>query len=151
MKKLSLMICLLAFSTIVFNGCKKKDNIDEPDLRGKTYKFTVTSTGVLATDDIDVTFTGGSSANAKTLLKIDGVTQDNQQVVTLTRAQITKSGGTVVESAVPLIVCGFDLGGFSGTTGHTFTVKVVPVVDGTPATTVSKTFTTQTFYQSYDY
>eukprot|EP01012_Entosiphon_sulcatum_P032731 TRINITY_DN41584_c0_g1_i1.p1 TRINITY_DN41584_c0_g1~~TRINITY_DN41584_c0_g1_i1.p1 ORF type:complete len:152 (+),score=10.06 TRINITY_DN41584_c0_g1_i1:48-503(+) len=151
MKKLSLVLCLLAFSTLVFNGCKKKGNVDEPDVRGKTYKFTVTSTGILATDNIDVTFNGGSSTNAKTLLKVDGVTQDNQQIVTLTRAQITKSGGTVVESAVPLIVCGFDLGGFSGTTGHTFVVKVVPVVDGTPATTVSKTFTTQTFYQAYDY
>ncbi len=151
MKKLSLIICLLAFSAVVFSGCKKKDNADEPDIRGKTFKYTVTSTGILATDNIDITFNGGSSNNAKTVLKVDGATQDNQQVVTLTRAQITKSGGTVVESVVPLIVSGFNLSGFSGTAGHTFVVKVVPIVDGTPVTTVSKTFTTEVFSQGYNY
>lgn len=38
MKKLSLIICLLAFSALVFNGCKKKDGTGSGTDLNKPYK-----------------------------------------------------------------------------------------------------------------
>lgn len=143
-------MCLWIVSIMVLGGCKKKN--DGFDVSGKNYKFTVKATGVIATDDIDVTFIGSpADPNVKTVIKVDGVVQNNQYSVELTRAQITKSAGVVVESSQPIFEMGFILAGYSGTAGHTFTVKVDPVIDGTAAPSVSKTFTTDTFAQTYTY
>ncbi|MBO9675894.1 MAG: hypothetical protein J7577_20795 [Sphingobacteriaceae bacterium] len=151
MKKMSLMICLWIVGIAVMSGCKKSGD-DVPQVPTKTYKFTVKSSGLLADDRISVEF-GGSPIDdkVKTIIKVDGVQQDNQYSVELTRAQLTKSGGVVVESVLPIYQMSFILSGYSGTTGHTFAISVDPVVNGVPAASVNKTFTTDTFTQSYNY
>lgn len=152
MKKLILIIGLVVINALILTGCKKTEGgADDPGIKGKTYKFTITSSNVQSYDLIDITFSGGSPTSAQTVFKVDGVMQDNQQNIKLTKEQVTKAGGVVVESAVPLILCRLGLGGFSALDGHTFIVKVVPLVDGAAGTTVTKTFTTDVFYQSYNY
>jgi len=146
------MICFCMVGILSLTGCTHKGDDGDFDLTGKTYKFTVKATGVLAADVIEVRFVGTpADPNVKTTMKVDGVVQSNQYSVELTKAQITKSSGVVVESSQPIFQMGFTLGGNSGTANHTFTVKIDPIVNGTAMTSISKTFTTDVFAQTYTY
>lgn len=151
MKNLSLMICLWIAGIVVMGGCKKPID-DIPQTPAKNYKFTVKSTGIIDADYIRITFVGISvNGNVKTTMKVDGVEQSNQTTIELTRAQITSSTGVVIESTQPIFQMGFVISGQSGTPGHTFNLKVDPIVNGTAAASVNKTFTTETFSQDYSY
>jgi hypothetical protein len=103
-------------------------------------KFTLTTTGLQATDDFSLTFSGSDiSATATTLFKVNGVLQNNQKVIIISKAQLM--AGQVVVETVPLYTVSISAGGFS-TAGHTFNFKIEPVVNKTITTTAyAETFT----------
>jgi hypothetical protein len=151
MKKAILWVNLILLGVFVFSGCSSKKDNPAPSIKEQNMKFTLTTTGLQATDDFDLNITGGTvEGSASTLFKINGVVQNSQRLVTITNAQL-RAGQVVVETNVPLFYAAVTIGGFSGTDGHTFTFKLEPVIGGTAQPTITQTFTTATYTNQYTY
>ncbi|MBK0382839.1 hypothetical protein I5M32_07685 [Pedobacter sp. SD-b] len=97
-------IAILALGAITFSSCSK--NNDAPSNGdGKNVKFTFTVTGVNPAEIDNVSFiaVGGNSTNDKTIWKVNGVTKNNEQDISLGEDDFTGSTKTyVVESIKPL-------------------------------------------------
>ncbi len=139
------------FMVALLAGCSKEDN-NTPGLpQGKSMKFTITATDFQAGDYFDLTLAGGSTdGQASTFFKVNGATLDNQQVISLGESDLA-AGPIVIESVRPLLVASMSIGGFSSTDGHSYTVEVAPVIDGTPQNPLTKTFNSDAESVSYEF
>lgn len=152
-KQLSLFtFVLLLFTGFILGGCKKgDDNNGGGSNLEKNMKFTFTTTGLQATDDFDITIAGGDiQGTATTMFKVNGAVQNNQRTITISRQQLM-AGQVIVETTTPLYTLAMSAGGFSGTTGHTFTFKMEPVIDGSAKTVITETIGTSVFAKQYSY
>lgn len=141
---------LLAAITVMMGACSKDDKPGDPPVPsgGKSMKLTITTTGLLAGDHLTMNVAGSTiSGTAKTLYKLNNITQENQPAFNVDQAKLA-AGPVVIESVVPLFLTAVSLGGFSAP-GHSFTVKIIPVIDGKEQAAVSKAFTTQASSQTY--
>ncbi len=147
-KFLSLVIL---FTLAISFGCGKKNNNDSDLPAGKTIKFTVTATGLLASDDFDILFTGSDvQGTATTLFKVDGVAQNSQRAVTITNAQL-RAKQVVVETATPLFTVVVSPSGSSSAANHSFSFKIEPVVDGKAQAAVNKTVGYSAYSEQFTY
>ena len=153
MKKAILWINLVVFGLLIFGGCssKKNDPTPPPSQAQKNMKFTLTTTGLLASDDFDLAIVGSTtSGNATTIFKLNGVVQPNQTSLTITNAQF-RAGQVVIETTTPIFIAAISTGGFSATAGHSFTFKLEPVVDGAAQPVITKTITTTPYTGDFQY
>ncbi|SIO51340.1 hypothetical protein SAMN04488055_5041 [Chitinophaga niabensis] len=142
----------LSLTIALFSCSKSKDNPGPgPGQPGnKTMKFTLTTTGLQAADDFSLTVTGSDiQATATTLFKVNGILQNNQKVITISKAQLM--AGQVVIETLPLYTVSISAGGFSGTAGHSFTFKLEPVINGAAQTVVNKTITTTAYADTFTF
>ena len=153
MKKLSLVICLITFSALIFTGCKKGSNDDQnlDDYNTlKSAKFTITTANLLTSDNFNIIFTGGDAQGAATtILKINGTPQTNQRNVVLTYAQL--KAGVTVETTTPLNTLVMGISGYSGTANHTFSFFIKPVINGTAQADLSGTLTQTSYTKDFTY
>lgn len=146
-----LLIGLTLSLTIVLFSCSKSKDNPGPGLPGnKTMKFTVNITGLQAADDFDLLIAGSDvQGTATSLFKVNGVLQNDQKVITITKAQLM--AGQVIIETVPLFSVSITAGGFSGTTGHTFNFKMEPVVNNAARALVNKTITTNVYTEVFTF
>lgn len=144
-----LLICLTLLLTIALFSCSggSKDNPALPE--HKPMKFTLTTTGLLATDDFGLTFGGGDLQGTKDIFKVNGVLQSNQGVIAITKEQLM--AGPIVIETIPVLTVAVAVSGFSGTNGHSFSFKMEPVINGTPQAVINKTVTTTIYVASFSY
>ena len=137
----------LSLTTVLFSCSKSKDNTPIQTEDGKVMKFTLTTTGLQATDNFSLTLVGSDiQATATSLFKVNGVLQSNQKAITISKAQLM--AGQVVVETIPLYTVSVSASGFSGTTGHTFTFKMEPVIDNAAQPVVNKTITTTVYAET---
>jgi len=151
MKKAILWINLVVFGLLIFSGCSSKKNDPAPTPTQKNMKFTLTTTGLLASDDFDFVIVGTTVQGTETtLFKVNGVVQPNQKSLSITNAQL-RAGQVVIETTTPIYAAAIATGGFSATNGHSFTFKMEPVVDGVAQAVVNKTITTTVYSGDFQY
>lgn len=137
-------------SLFVFVSCSK-DKKDDDGPGSKNMKFTITTSGLQATDDFDVLFAGGDvQGTATTMFKVNGVTQNNQRSVEISKEQMM-AGQVIVETTTPLFTVAVSWGGSSGTEGHTFDFKLEPVVNGAAKPAITKTIGTDPYSSQNSY
>ncbi len=142
----------LTLTLVLFSCSKSKDDPGPgPGTPGnKTMKFTLTTTGLQAADDFSLTVSGSDiQATATTLFKVNGVLQNNQKVITISKAQLM--AGQVVIETIPLYTVSISDGGFSGTAGHTFSFKIEPVINNVAQAVVNKTITTTAYSETFGF
>ncbi|MEZ2336030.1 hypothetical protein [Mucilaginibacter sp. RCC_168] len=152
MKKAILWINLVVLGLLTFSGCSsKKDDPTPPAQTQKNMKFTITTTGLLASDDFDFVIVGTTVQGTETtLFKLNGVVQPNQKALTITNAQL-RAGQVVIETTTPIFAAAISTGGFSATNGHSFTFKLEPVIDGAAQPVINKTITTTVYTGDFQY
>lgn len=152
MKKAILWINIILISAVVFSGCsKKKDDPTPGGVKHVNMKFTMNTTGLRAVDYFKIHIIAFTTSGKTTLFKINGVTQDNQMSIDLTEAQF-RAGQVVVETTTPVYGTIVTISGFNGTTNHSFTYKMEPVIDGKAETVVNKSYsTTDSDVSQYQY
>lgn len=153
MKKAILWINLILLGALVFSGCSSKKNDPAPTPPSQTQKnmkFTITTTGLLASDDFDLAIVGTTTQGTTSLFKLNGVVQSNQTSLTITNAQL-RAGQVTIETTTPIYFAAISVGGFSGTAGHSFTYKLDATIDGTAQPSVSKTVTTEAYTADFQY
>ncbi|GAA4303098.1 hypothetical protein [Compostibacter hankyongensis] len=93
-------LCCIAAIGLLASCSKDKDKPETPD--GKTAKFTVTIQGDINPDDVSMSFVfvGVTNNNDKTLWKLNGATQNNEQGVSLDENNFTGSTKTYVIESV---------------------------------------------------
>ncbi|RFZ90980.1 hypothetical protein D0C36_18720 [Mucilaginibacter conchicola] len=102
-KKLSL--ALVCFVMLGLGACSKKnDGGVQPGTKGKTAKFTITVNGAPSSAYISFVMVGASTETSNnTIWKVNGVTRENEQGVSLGKNDFSGSTKTyVVESVTPL-------------------------------------------------
>ena len=150
MKK-TLFLILASMSLLVFVGCSKDKKDDDGGPKSKNMKFTITTSGLQAPDNFDVLFAGGDAqGTATTMFKVNGVVQNNQRSVEISKEQMM-AGTVIIETTTPLFTVAVTYGGFSGTEGHTFDFKLEPVIDGVAKPAVTKTIGTDTYSSQNSY
>lgn len=95
-----LSLALILGASFVF-GCKKKDDMGMGE--GKTAKFTITVNGIENQDYASFVIVGGDYQQTKSLWKVNGVVQTNEEAISLDKDDFT--GGTktyVIESTKPV-------------------------------------------------
>jgi hypothetical protein len=152
MKKAILWINIILISVVVFSGCsKKKDDPNPTGVKEKNMKFTITATGLLATDEIIMPIIGADVGGlAQTLFKLNGVTQNNQRGFSITKEQL-RAGKVVIETATPIFSTVIGIGGSSETANHTFSIKIEAEIGGKAQPVLNKTLTTATYSESFTY
>lgn len=150
----TLYLSLLVVAGLQFAACSKDKDEPGPDPNptvDKTYKFTVKTSGLQSADNFSVSFTGGDlQGTATTMFKINGTVQANKKSILISKEQLT-AGNVVIESTIPLVTVLVSASGFSGTTGHSFTFSMEPVINNQAQTTVNKTITTAVYSESLSY
>ncbi|MDN5284402.1 MAG: hypothetical protein JWR38_676 [Mucilaginibacter sp.] len=153
MKKAILWVNLILLGVLVFSGCssKKNDPAPTPTTTQKNMKFTITTTGLLASDDFDLAVVGSTAqGTTTTIFKLNGVVQSNQTSLVITNEQL-RAGQVVIETTTPIYLAAFSASGFSATNGHSFTFKMEPSIDGVAQATVNKTVTTTVYTADFQY
>lgn len=105
LRKISTAIICMTLLTGLSSCSKKNDNTGAPDTsKGKTAKFTVTVTGAPESAYVSFVVAGiGTEVSNTTVWKLNNVTQNNEQAVSLGRNNFTGSTQTyVIESVIPL-------------------------------------------------
>lgn len=95
---------VLGFAAICLLLSCSKDSTKVPGApTGKAAKFTITVNGALHSDYLTFVFAGVSSTSNTTVWKVNGVTQNNQQGITLDQDDFTGNVTTyVVETVMPV-------------------------------------------------
>lgn len=150
----TLYLSLLVIAGLQFAACSKDKDEPGPDPNPtgeKTFKFTLKTSGLQSADNFSVSFTGGDiQGTATTMFKINGAVQSNKKSIEISKEQLI-AGNVVIESTIPLATVLVSASGFSGTTGHSFTFTMEPVINNQPQTTVNKTITTSVYAESLSY
>lgn len=152
MKRTSFLSLSMLLVMAFFAACSKSDSDNPaPGLpNGKTMKLTITATGLTAADYLKTTVSGGTvSGTESTLYKLNGVTQTNQKGFEIDQSKLI-SGPVTIETVVPVAITSVSMGGFSAT-GHSFSVKIEPIIDGKAQTVINQAYTTTTFSKVYDF
>jgi hypothetical protein len=150
MKKAVLWVNLVVMGLLIFSGCSKKKDDPTPSASQKHMKMVITTTGLRADDYFSVDVIGSDvQTTTTTIYKVNGVTQPNSRSVTVEAAQF-RAGKVTVETIVPLLITGVVLSGHAAS-GHTFSYKLEPEVDGKARTTITKTITSATYAESFQY
>lgn len=142
------MLLLIA----LFSACSKSDSDNPtPDPpKGKTMKLTITATGLTSSDYLKTTVSGGTvNGTEPTLYKLNGVTLTNQRGFEIDQAKLI-SGPVTIETVVSVATTSISMGGFSAA-GHSFSIKIEPVIDGKTQTAINQAYTTATFSKVYDF
>ena len=104
-KKLLLVFLPILTLSLVFS-CSNDDDDDYDngnDQENKNIKFTVTVNDVEEQDYVSFVFVGSDYDNSKTVWKINGVTQNNENAISLDKNDFLGSTKTyVIESTKPL-------------------------------------------------
>ncbi len=152
MKRTTLISASILLVAALFTACSKSDQDDptpEPP-QGKTMKLTITATGLTTNDYLKTTVSGGTvSGTEPTLYKLNGITQTNQKGFEIDQSKLI-SGPVTIETVVPVAITSLSMGGFSAA-GHTFSIKIEPVIDGKAQTAISQVYNTSTFTKVYDF
>ena len=152
MKRILFLSLSMLMVTALFTACSKDDNGNpRPDLpQGKTMKLTITATGLTSNDHLKTTISGGTiNGTEATLYKVNGVAQVNQKGFEIGQSKLI-SGPVTIETVVPVAITSISMGGFSAA-GHSFSIKIEPVIDGKSQTAINQSYTTETFAKVYDF
>lgn len=94
------IVLLLVFVPLLFSRCSDKGD-DLP--KEKSYRFTITVNGAVASDRAQFMIVGGSPGGETTMWKVNGVTRNNEQGVGFNTVDFAGSTKTyVIESVKPL-------------------------------------------------
>jgi hypothetical protein len=148
MKQSFLLIGGIALSSILWSSCSKGDGgSSDPDpnpTTGKTYKFTITASGVLAAgaggDRFTLILSGGDMNGSATLWKINGVTRSNERTFTLDEDDFAKGETYVIESLVPLLTVAGSVHAINND-AIPITFDFQPVVNGKNEARITQTVT----------
>jgi hypothetical protein len=106
LKNIALSIFSLFVAATLLVSCSKSNSNPTPANSGKTAKFTITVGGAIQDspfNDITLIITGGTLKGDNTIWKLNGATQNNAPVVSLTNQNFTGTTKTyVIESVLPL-------------------------------------------------
>ncbi|MBO9730344.1 MAG: hypothetical protein J7623_17015 [Chitinophaga sp.] len=152
MKRLLSVSLSVLLVIALFAACSKSKNDNpSPELpKGKTMKLTITATGLTSGDYLKTTVSGGTiNGTEPTLYKVNGVAQTNQKGFEIDQSKLI-SGPVTIETVVPVAITSISMGGFSAA-GHSFSVKIEPVIDGKAQTAINQAYTTTVFSKSYDF
>lgn len=147
MKKL-LLASLAMISAFTFTGCSKDDDDSNPG-NNKNLKFTFQQTGMAADDNMVVVLSGSDiDGSAQTLFKVNGVVQSNQRSISITADKFL-AGDVVVETTTALYALAMGISA-SNSSGAAFSIKVIPVLNGTARPEINETVST-TLSKNYNY
>ena len=105
-KRMAVVLCTVLIGAL--SSCSSDDNggtTTNPGGEGKQIKLTITANGVLTDDYLSFVAVGGalSGANESTVWKVNGVTQTNEESVSLDKNDFAGTTKTYdIESVVPL-------------------------------------------------
>ncbi len=126
------IVLFLVFGCASISSCKNDDDeesVTTPADGKNTYKFTISINSSIDSSDYlsFVIVGGGLDGNQKTFWKVNGVTQDNQQAVSLGDNDFSNGTTTyVIESVTPfeLATAGIQLINFDADLKYSFKVEV---------------------------
>lgn len=131
MKKLvNLSLVMLLLTTSILTSCSKKK---DPTPSGKNIKYTVTMTGVTdANGNVQVAINGSTIRSTdNTLWKVNGVTKNNERLVSFDETNFFGGSKTyVIESVTPLVAANISVLCGVYNPGQTYTVSLKTEVDG---------------------
>lgn len=121
-----LCCCIVAMSLMI--SCSKSSS--PTPSQGKTAKFSITVNGATQNDLVTVVIVGGAVNQSKTIWKLNGTTQDNQESITLTQDQLAGSNKTyVIESTTSLQAISVGITCLGSST-HNYTISYSAVING---------------------
>ena len=147
MKKIVLFAALIA-GLLTGVSCSKDDGPGAS--KGKTAKFTISTSGLNGEDLILLAFTGSNGAQlVKTPWKINGVAQENQTNIRIENEHLVGGKTVIVETATPLDNIIVTIGGHSD--GTPFTLKFKAEINGKVENEISEQISGATFSKQFTY
>lgn len=122
------------------SSCSKDNNpFTPPGINQKNAKFTmsVKDLNLAENDAVDLTINGADAAGTRTLWKVNGVTRQNEPLVSFEAADFVSGNDIVIESVTPVASVSVSISVFN--TGAPVKLNYTPVVEGSSQTPVSVT------------
>ena len=136
-KRILLSLCLATLISFISTGCSDKD--DPPNNKKITMKFTFTVTGSDANDRISFQLQAGNhdaSQYGSPVWKINGVTQGNENSVSIDQQDFAGSTKTYVVETVKPFDFGYLIVDYSNTDPGPFTISYKAEINGKVETNV---------------